>query len=113
MPKNKRKPNQKLISNHELVLEKIPNPEDPYWDWIKFAFTINGYDISGGSQACADLSKKVLKNPSQASLTELRCALFFQQRADKWGGEYSDGPEENAKTLIKLIKERVRKGELE
>ena len=59
MPKNKRDPNQKLISNHELVLEKIPNPKDPYWDWIKFAFTINGYDISGGSKACADLSKKL------------------------------------------------------
>ena len=103
----------RLIPNHELVLEKIPNPEDPSWDWIKFAFTINGYDVSGGSEACADLSKKVLKDPSNANLTELRCALFFQQRAEKWGGGYSDGPEENAKTLIKLIKERVRKGELE
>ena len=41
-PKNVWK-KQNMISNYDLVIEKIPNPEDPSWDWIKFAFTIKGY----------------------------------------------------------------------
>ena len=54
-----------------------------------------------------------IEDPLSASLTELRCALFFQKRADKYWGGYIDGQEENAKTIFKFIKERVRRGELE
>ena len=38
---------------------------------------------------------------------------YVYPEEDNYRGGYSDGPEENAKTLIKLIKERVRKGDLE
>jgi len=69
------------ISNEDLVLEKIPNPEGESSDyqetWEKFALTMNGYKVCGDFEYCSDLASKVIKEPKNASLTELRCALFF------------------------------------
>ena len=105
--------NLKLIPNEKLVLDKIPNPEDKsskyQEEWEKFALTMNGYKVTGDFQSCSDLSRKVLEDPKNASLTELRCALFFNQRAHRHSGGLNVG-EVNAKSLIKLIREKVKKG---
>ena len=42
------------ISNEELNLEKIPNPDDKSSDyqetWEKFALTMNAYEVCGDSE---------------------------------------------------------------
>ena len=69
------------IANEDLVLEKIPNPESEsshYQEiWEKFALTMNGYDVCGDFESCSNLATQVIKEPKNASLTELHCALFF------------------------------------
>ena len=69
------------IANEDLFLEKIPNPEGESSDyqetWEKFALTMNGYEVCGDFESCSDLASQVIKEPKNASLTELRSALFF------------------------------------
>ena len=103
---------RKLIPNKDLVLEKIPNPEGESSDyqetWEKFALTMNGYKVSGDFSSCSDLAKQVIKEPMNASLTELRCALFFVQRRHRWNSPYSDPEDQNIVHLLQLIRGKAR-----
>ena len=74
------------ISNQDLKLVDIPDP-DLNWDaWSRFAHTINGYEVHGGFEPCADLA-----NGGEAkTLTELRCALFFEARRERNSGGMTD-----------------------
>ena len=106
-----------MISNHDLILEKIPNPEDQSSDyleiWEKFALTMNAYDVCGNSEKAFEKRDKVFKDPVIASLTELRCALFIVQRHHRWNSPYSvPGEDERIVQLLKLIREKVKKGDL-
>ena len=104
------------ISNEELNLKKIPNPEDKSFDhldtWEEFALTINAYEICGDFENVSELSRKVLKDPLNASLTNLRCALFFLQRQHRWNFPYSDPKDQRVVELLKLIREKVQKKDL-
>ncbi len=104
------------ISNENLELGKIPNPEGDSFEyleaWERFALTLNGYELMGGFSECSALTNRVIKDPANATLTELRCALFFCQRADHHSGGINVG-EENGKLLIKLIRKKVEQAELE
>ena len=108
---------QNIISNHGLVLEKIPNPEDKSSDyqetWMGFALTMNAYEVCGDSDTAFETRSKVFKDPLNASLTELRCALFIVQRHHRWNAPYSDPEVKRVIELLKLIREKVKKGELE
>ena len=99
------------ISNEDLVLEKITNPESESSDyqetWEKFVLTMNGYNVCGDFESCSDLASQVIKEPKNASLTELRSALFFLQRRHRWN-EYSDPADKNIVHLLKFIREKVR-----
>ena len=104
------------ISNEELKLEKIPDPEDQSSDdqevWGEFALTMNAYEVCGDS--AFELAGNVLKDLLNASLTDLRCALFVLQRHHRWNSPYSDGDnDERVIQLLKLIRDKVEKGELE
>ena len=105
------------IANEDLVLEKIPNPEgksSDYQDtWEKFALTMNGYKVSGDFESCSNLASQVIKEPKNASLTELRCALFFLQRHHRWNFPYSDPEDQNIVHLLKLIRGKDRDGEID
>ena len=104
------------IPNENLELEKIPNPDGDSCEYIeaseRFALTLNGYEQMGGFSECSALTNRVIKDLTNTTLTKLRCALFFCQRADHHSGRMNVG-EENGKILIKLIREKVEKGELE
>tara|TARA_B100000965_G_scaffold298899_1_gene257261 strand:+ start:188 stop:520 length:333 start_codon:yes stop_codon:yes gene_type:complete len=108
---------KKLIPNENLDLEKIPNPEDKSSDyqetWMGFALTMNAYEVCGDSDTAFETRSKVFKDPLKASLTELRCALFVLQRHHRWNAPYSDPEDERVIELLKLIRDKVKKGELE
>ena len=96
------------ISNQDLQLDDIPDP-DGNWDaWSRFAHTINGYELQGGFAACADLA-----NGGEAkTLTELRCALFFEARRDRHSGGLTD-VSDVVKQLLRDIRRKVADQKLE
>ena len=107
----------KLIPNENLVLEKIPNPDDKSSEyqetWMGFALTMNAYEVCGDSDTAFETRSKVFKDPLKASLTELRCALFVLQRHHRWNAPYSDPEDKRVVDLLKLIRDKVKSGELE
>ena len=107
----------KLIPNENLVLEKIPNPDDKSSEyqetWMGFALTMNAYEVCGDSDTAFETRSKVFKDPLKASLTELRCALFVLQRHHRWNSPYSDPEDKRVVDLLKLIRDKVKNGELE
>ena len=108
---------RKLIPNKDLVLEKIPNPDDKSSDyqetWMGFALTMNAYEVCGNSEAAFETRDKVFKDPLNASLTELRCALFVLQRHHRWNSPYTvPGADKRVVELLKLIRDKVKKREL-
>ena len=95
------------ISNQDLKLIDIPDP-DINWDaWSRFAHTINGYEVQGGFEPCADLA-----NGGEAkTLTELRCALFFEARRERHSGGMSTD-EALIRELLRAIRQKVDAREL-
>ena len=108
---------KKLIPNENLDLEKIPNPDDKSSDyqetWMGFALTMNAYEVCGDSDTAFETRSKVFKDPLKASLTELRCALFVLQRHHRWNAPYSDPEDKRVVDLLKLIRDKVKNGELD
>ena len=105
------------IANEDLVLEKIPNPESESSDyqetWEKFALTMNAYEVCGDSETAFETRSQVFKDMLNASLTELRCALFIVQRHHRWNSPYPvPGEDERIVDLLNLIRQKVEKGEL-
>ena len=73
------------ISNQDLQLDDIPNPDGDWDAWSRFAHTMNGYEVQGGFKPCADLA-----NGGEAkTLTELRCVLFFEARRERHSSDMS------------------------
>lgn len=98
----------KELSNRQLKLARIPDPDGDLRDWDAFALSINGYDAAGSFEACEALYNE----NSATTLTELRCALFFASRKDCHGGGYGDEMSQ-ARELIRRIRAKVAAGELE
>ena len=96
-----------LIPNQRLIPDRIPSSEGDLHGWIRFAHTINGYDVMGEFEACADLANR----GTPTTLTELRCALFFEARRDRHSGGCSSD-EQLIRTLLKRIRLKVEAGEL-
>ena len=97
----------RLIPNEQLVLERIPDPEADLCGWERFAHTINGYELMGGFEACADLANR----GTTSTLTELRCCLFFEARRERHSGGMSTN-EELIRELLRAIRQKVEAGEL-
>ena len=97
----------RLITNEQLVLERIPDPEGDLRGWERFAHTINGYEVMGGFESCADLANR----GTPTSLTELRCCLFFEARRERHSGGMSSN-EGWIRDLLRAIRENVANGEL-
>ena len=95
------------FSNDQLTLARIPDPDGDISDWERFAHSINGYEVAGSFEACADLAN----NGTAKTLTELRCALFFEARRMRHSGGFGSA-EEEIRQLLRRIRERVQAGEL-
>ena len=98
----------RLIPNEHLLLSLIPELEAELWGWERFAHTINGYDVMGGFEACADLANRA----TPTTLTELRCCLFFEARRERHSGGMSTN-EEWIRELLRAILQKVEEGELD
>ena len=96
------------ISNTELIAARIPDPEAELWGWERFAHTINGYEVMGGFEACADLANRGIP----FTLTELRCCLFFEARRERHSGGMSTN-EEWIRDLLRAIRRKVEAGEVD
>ena len=95
------------ISNQNLKLEEIPDPDGKWQQWVRFAHMVNGYEVQGGFEPCADLA-----NGGEAkTLTELRCALFFEARRDRHSGGRSTD-ESLIRELLGAIRKKVEAHEL-
>lgn len=92
------------IPNEQLVLDRIPDPEANLWVWERFAHTINGYEVVGGFEACADLANR----GTPTTLTQLRCCLFFEARRERHSGELST-KEEWIRELLRAIRQKVER----
>lgn len=96
------------IRNQDLKLEKIPDPDSNWHQWIRFAHTIYGYEIQGGFEPCAELA-----NGEEAkTLKELRCALFFEARRERHSGGMTD-VSDAVQRLLRGIRRKVADHELD
>jgi hypothetical protein len=98
------------IQNHELIFEKIPDPDADWSQIARFALTMNGYKKAGSFEKCAEIA--TAGNPK--TLTELRLCLFFEQRTWHHFAEVPDSEDMTyIRDLVKRIKEKVQSNELE
>ncbi|MGA0041359.1 MAG: hypothetical protein ACO3NZ_16070 [Pirellulales bacterium] len=97
----------RLIPNHRLVVARIPDPDGDLSRWHTFAHSIDGYAEAGSFESCADLAN----NQTARTLTELRCALFFEARRDRHSGGMSD-VEPAVRDLLRAIRTKVANKEL-
>ena len=95
------------IANQQLIMSRIPSSEGELHDWHRFAHTINGYEVMGGFEPCADLANR----GTPSTLTELRCCLFFEARRERHSGGMSTN-EEWIRELLRAIRRKVEAGEL-
>ena len=98
----------RMIPNEKLLLERIPDPEAGLCRWERFAHTINGYEVMGGFEACADLANR----GTPTTLTELRCCLFFEARRERHSGGMPSNVEW-IRELLRAIRKKVEAGELD
>ena len=96
------------FTNDQLTLKRIPDPDGDISDWERFAHSINGYEDAGSFEACADLAN----NGTAKTLTDLRCALFFEARRMRHSGGFGSA-EEEIRQLLRRIREKVQAGELD
>ena len=94
--------------NDQLTLTRIPDPDGDISDWERFAHSINGYELAGSFEACADLAN----DGTAKTLTELRCALFFEARRMRHSGGFGSA-EEQIRHLLRRIRGKVQTGELD
>jgi hypothetical protein len=75
------------IANEDLTAELLPAPGAPWDELVFFAGTLNGYDILGDTEALQAFAEPIYERYRDTGelpddLTELRLALFAEQRRD-------------------------------
>lgn len=81
------------------------------YGWRDVAHTLNGYEVAGSFEACAErahtVSRRLRAGEELAAIPteDLRLALFFRARAERHGGNYAEkSPAEEA-----MVAELVRR----
>jgi hypothetical protein len=81
------------IPNEILGLEHLPkSDDDDQMVWIEFALAFDGYAEMGSQRSCADFANEVREDWEKSgllpqNLSQLRTALFFEQRRWRWSNE--------------------------
>lgn len=76
--------------------------------WEDFALTLDGYNVMGGFEICADLANR----GTPTTLTELGCSLFFEARRERHSGGISTN-EELIRDLLRGIRQKVEASEFD
>ena len=95
------------ISNSQLTAAQIPDPDGDHRGWVHFAHSFNGYEFAGSFETCAAIAN----SGKASSLSELRCALFFEARRDRHSGGYTDVTP-TVRDLLRQIKDKVEQQDL-
>ena len=95
------------ISNSQLTAAQIPDPDGDLRGWVPFAHSFNGYEYAGSFEACAAIAN----GGNASSLSELRCALFFEARRDRHSGGFTDVTP-TVRELLRQIKDKVEQQDL-
>jgi hypothetical protein len=83
-------PDPKTITDEDLTLGDIPEPDAELHRLLLFAVTTNGYANYGNAERLGAFATQTYERWEQAgelpeSLAELRSCLFYHQRADHFG----------------------------
>lgn len=102
------------IADSDLTLADVPLPTADWGRIGAFALTFDGYAYWGSFEACAEHASHSLKEWQEKqslpiSLTQLRTALFFEQRRWRHFG-YDPDPKSMVYilALIEAIQQKVR-----
>ena len=105
------------IPNEALTVADVP---DIMADWetiAPFALTFDGYKYTGGQRGCKALAEWMRDDWREASLlpahlSELRAALFYEQRRARWTETDPQGADlRYIRALVAAIALLVREGE--
>ena len=97
----------KKIPNQDLRLDDIPEDVSDWEAFLKFALTINGYEVVGSFEECVEIGKA----KKDDTLTNLRICLFYEARKDYWTrgfGPDGYGPDEESARDVNEMLEKVR-----
>lgn len=89
------------ITNRDLADRTIPSPAADWQAIAEFALTLNGYEVWGSFEKCAEIANARKCD----TLTELRTCLFFEQR--RWRQQGED-PDAEALIYLRGLIEKIR-----
>jgi hypothetical protein len=89
------------IDNDDLRLADVPPRSADWKDIVKFAHTFDGYSAHGSFEACGAIANQ----RSNATLTDLRTCLFFEQR--RWN-HYGREPDADTMEYIRSLLDQIR-----
>jgi hypothetical protein len=98
------------IPDDELNLSAVPGPDAPELVLHEFALTTNGYERMGNGKRCAEPANEARERwrhtrDLPATLEELRCCLFFEQRRwHHYGYGFDDEAMQYAREIVAAIR---------
>lgn len=100
------------IPNDQLSPADIPASDADWSEIEEFALTFDAAEHWGSLEKCAEIGRA----PDRNDLTELRTALYFQQRKFRWNGYDPEGEElmhvqELVSDIRSLIEDLRRSGD--
>jgi hypothetical protein len=102
------------ITNDELRRDHLPSQSDDQLVWISFALKFDGYSEKGGFDQCAAFAEKTRtrwesSGALPSDLSDLRAALYFEQRRWRWSEEepFTEGEWRYWHALVDAIRERL------
>jgi hypothetical protein len=102
------------MPNEILRREHLPGATDDQMTWIHFALTFDGYEEKGGFDTCASFADATRKHWQQTGalpddLSDLRAALFFEQRRWRHSDEqpFTDDEWRYWRALVHAISETL------
>lgn len=95
------------ISNADLTLEIVPEPDAAFDRISKFAASFDGYRQWGSFEKCAEIANAERHD----TLTNLRTCLFFEwRRWHHFGDEPDADAQEQWRGLVREIRRFVQEG---
>jgi len=102
----------RYIPNAALNPDLLPHPDAPWSELVYFAGTFNGYQLQHGIENAAPVLAEAERHfratgeLTGVGLSALRALLFFEQRADHFGGGY--GFEGESLRFVHVLVEGIR-----